>query len=232
AYVPAKFKYTLLPSTHYTLPANLEVMIKSGTNVGSVPCVFKMDMIMKDSLAFTKTYILPFIITSSSADSILKSIPSNSKVAGDKAFIVIKFVDKREGNYNVKGKLTEIDTLTNAPIGTPVTYRKESLNENVRTLTTLRNNLLELNGLANVVAGSSSDQTNRSYIEFIGNAFTYKTYKNSTLKISNSTVSYVEKSASDKYFVLNYDYVNARKKYKVSDTLVFRDFRNTAVLEW
>ena len=61
-----------MPSSYYSLPANMQIVIPSGELMGGIE-VQLTDAFFSDSLSIKNTYVIPLVITSvTNADSVLR----------------------------------------------------------------------------------------------------------------------------------------------------------------
>lgn len=103
-----------MPSSHYTLPSNMQIEIPSGKLMGGIE-VQLTDAFFNDTLSIKKTYVIPLVMTSViNADSILRGKTAidtaDRRIAGewsvvpkDYVLFAIKYINKWHASYLRRG---------------------------------------------------------------------------------------------------------------------------------
>ncbi len=103
-----------MPASHYTLPANMQIVIPSGKLMGGLE-VQLTDAFFNDSLSIKKTYVIPLVMTSvTNADSILRGKTeidtADRRISGewstapkDYVLFAIKYINKYHASYLRRG---------------------------------------------------------------------------------------------------------------------------------
>lgn len=218
-------KYKILDPSYYSFQTdNLNtITIPAGKNIGDIVCKFNYDLIKKDSLAFTYTYCLPIKLVVPSKGQRPASFPDS--IGNFKQVILIRFLDESHGFYNVVGSYVQTRTGKSDTI---VNYKSEKLSLNERTLTTVKNGKLVLNGIANFEADANSKDRLNFEIN-PNNTFTFYSTPGSIRVVGKTNGEYNFSNKDKKYFALKYNYVLGGDTYNVTDTLFFRNQEKISV---
>jgi len=238
--VPSNLKNTdgisikVLPASYYTLSPVNKAVIPSGSFSGLIN-VQLTDAFFTDPLAVTGTYVIPLVITSSSADSVLTGVPEvpnpNRNVATDwnanalpKDYTLfgIKFINAYHGTYLHRGKDVTLDNL-GAPVSTVVYHQQYVEKDQLWKLTTSGKNTVLTDGI-----GSKFTSSTKLLLDFAADGnIIVKPGTGSTIQ-GNGTGKYVENAETwdgtkHHAMYLNYTYKDGAINHAVTDTLVFRD---------
>ena len=230
---------TLLPSSYYTLadPNTFRVR-RTGIAVADVEITFSDDF-YADEKSLTGEYALPFVITGVSipahADSTGTIDPRGAVRAGaDNAIVAIKYIDEYSGVYYKMGTVTEVDASGNA-IGEPVSYGNKVDINNCQTVevTTAGRHILRRSGLANTNSGSmnltiESPTAKVSNLSVSGIGDVVISNATATLKREGAYTFYGGNDVCPQ-IDLEYTYAANSKYYKVSESLVLRQWAENAL---
>jgi hypothetical protein len=229
----------LMPSNYYSL-ASTEITIPAGSFSGTVK-VQLTDAFFNDPLSTVTTYVIPLVITSSS-ETILTGKPAlgitnpDRRIAADweagftpKDFTMfaVKFINKYQGKYLVKGKDETLDG-SGAVVTTDV-YNTKYIEQNKLT------DLFTLgltNSTVNALGKFGGSATTKMEITVADNgavtvssaAGAYPTTGTGKFIKRGESGAQVWGGESRKTLVLNYTYVAPTNvNHRVTDTLVFRN---------
>jgi len=232
-----------LPSNYYTLSPLNTVIIPKGVFNGLIK-VQLTEAFLDDSLAITGQYVIPLIITGSSADSILTGIPAVSnpdrritshwEASGpsrDWVLYGIKFINAYEGSYLQRGRI--IKYLGTTPIDT-IVYRSIHVEKDrVVSMHTISKNKTATTFIGQNSSGSGEYSMELEFDNMWGipgGPITISPREGSLYEVSG-TGQYFDKATSKESWIeiiwpsmhLNYSYNDGENTYNITDTLVFRD---------
>lgn len=212
--------FELLPEAYYTLSNNTTFTIPKGDILGEVTVTLNQELFTADTLSLMPYYALPLIIYETSADSILQGeyddLGNAIIPAKDFSVIVIKYVDEEEGNYYHKG----VDhTYNGSSLVSTTSYSFKDLSKNdTWTLSTTAIGEYATSGIA--------DKEGSHSMKLVVNNDNTVTIKNvTTSPINNIVGGNSTYDVASRTFYLNYQYDASGNTHKITDTLVFRDFR-------
>jgi hypothetical protein len=224
--LPAKY-YTVGPQSRFTIP--------SGEFYGSLE-VQLTDEFLNDPLAFKTHYVLPVVITGSTADSILsgRSTIANPdpRVAGNwsvtpKHFTLfgIKFMNPYHGKYLHRGR-SVIKDGTGTPIDTLVYRQRYVEQDEIWSLQTTGRNRVTVTGVLRADAGSPGNFKMDLDFDAKGDAVIKET-AGSTFPITGSAKFIKEGdmwgNIKRNAIHLSYEVTQGANTHYITDTLVVRD---------
>jgi len=226
-----------LPSSYYTISPVSQFVIPKGAFYAGFT-VQLTDAFLNDPLAYKTHYVLPYVITSTSLDSVLSGKPlvanPDRRIAGnwsvaprDYTLFGVKYINQYHGKYLTRGRSIRQDLATSVPIDTMV-YRKTYVENNqIWFLKTLDRNKVTYTGVVQVKTGSSPGALKMD-LTFDANGNCTIT-KNSTSAYNiTGTGKFVKDGDSwggkkRDAIILSYQITVAATKHIVNDTLVIRD---------
>jgi hypothetical protein len=229
----------LMPSNYYTLASN-EITIPAGSFSGTVK-VQLTDAFFNDPLTAVTTYVIPLVITSSS-ETILTGKPAlgitnpDRRIAADweagftpKDFTMfaVKFINKYQGKYLVKGKDETLDG-SGAVVTTDV-YNTKYIEQNKLTdLFTLGLTKSTVNALGKFGGSATTKMeitvADNGAVTVSSAVGAYPTTGTGKFIKRGDSGAQVWGGESRKTLVLNYTYVAPTNiNHRVTDTLVFRN---------
>jgi hypothetical protein len=204
---------TLLPQSYYILsdPATMRVR-KSNLPVADVGVKFTDDF-YSDPDAISGQYVLPFTITETSLDSIVRPT----------TVVCFKYISAFHGVYYVKGKLFELDAPGGNIVNT-ITYSESDLVRNItRNLSTLDRHTVVRSGLANYTVIPAE----KVQLKIIPDGNPAKTYALEVgaapggVTITEGSGAYYGNKANPE-IELRYAFQKGGKNYRVEETLILR----------
>jgi len=213
-----------MPSDYYTLSNPNTMVIKAGTNMGSVVVQLDWTKFLNDSLNTRyATYALPFYIDEADADSILE--PKRHAV------IAFKFENMLYGNYWHGGQaIIERPSMPDSVF----TYKTTipTAETNIWVLRTVGPNTLSCNGYLNETSGSKNEIT----LVLNGSTVFVSASSGATFTIEPDGVSDFNQARllQNRKIFLKYKYTDPGNgfTYHCTDTLTFRNRIRDGVNEW
>lgn len=233
----------LLPQTYYTLDPVNTLTIPKGSFTGRIK-VQLTEQFLDDSLALTGQYVIPLIITSTSADSILTGYPAvpnpDRRIVSnwfsrmspkDWVLFGIKYVNAYAGTWLQRGRMIAYDG--NTPVDTIIYHAIHVERDKVVSLKSLSKTRSVTNFIGN---RSSEDGDYAMVLEFPnmwgtpGGQITISPKEDALYEVTG-TGQYFDKANSVESWIgltwqsmhLSYSFTDSLYTYQVSDTLVFRD---------
>ncbi len=195
--------FELLPSSYYTLSNNSKMIVPPGEFIGDVTVTLNRDAFTSDSMATENHYALPFRITGTSTDTILK----------DKNYtiLVVKYISEYDGTYYHKGKQSEIDSTGAILNETIYSYEDLSANEtwNVSTI--------DANTIKTPAAGIFGNGS--ILIEVNNDNSVDITSGRPNIEVTSESGTYDPENRS---FYIDYSFIRGSQEYAVQDTLILR----------
>ena len=229
---------TLLPASHYKLadPNTFRVR-RTGIAVADVEITFTDDF-YADPISLSGDYALPFRITGVSIpaqageDGTVDPRGAIREGAGE-AVVAIKYIDEYSGVYYKMGSVTEVNA-SGAAVGTAVNYGNTvDINAcQTSTLVTVGRNMLSRSGLGNSTSGSmvltiDSPREKVSNVSLQGNGTNILNAAATLLREGDYT--FYGGTSPCPQINLQYTYVSGGKYYKVTETLVLRQWAENAL---
>jgi hypothetical protein len=229
-----------LPQDYYTMTPISEVIIPTNSVVGLIEIQLK-DAFFEDSLSHGNHYVIPLVITSSDADSILTGRPvvenPDRRITGDWyasamprdfTIFMIKYVNKYHGAWLHRGADFMIDPFDNSTYIDTVIYKANFIVEDqLWKLSTRGLNTVQTNGVANYTGSNYKMKldidanTNLITIDSVTGS-KYMVYGIGESKWIAEGDEWGNKKRETIY--LNYKYRDdSLYEHVVYDTLVFRD---------
>ncbi len=232
-----------MPENYYTLSPLNTITIPKGSFTGRIRIQLTDDF-LNDPLALTGQYVIPLVITGTSADSILTGNPAvpnpdrrintdwfSRMAPKDWVLFAVKYINAYEGSWLQRGRM--IAFLNNNPVDT-ITYR--ALHVERDKVVTLRS-LNTTKAVTNFIADRSSEDGDYAMIlEFSnmwgrpGGQIEITPEENALYQVSGTGQYYDKENSSESWIGLkwqsmhlNYTYDDGTYFYQVNDTLVFRD---------
>lgn len=225
---------SVLPSSYYTLTPSNKITIPAGSFDGLVEVQLK-DEFLDDPKAITGTYVIPLLMVSTDADSILSGLPvvpnPNKNVSGDwdpgakpKDFVLfgIKYINPYHGAYLHRGKDVTYNSANQAI--KEIVYRQKYVeSDQVWKMTTSGRNQCIVAGI-----GPNAGDGYSMKLEFKpNNDIVVSETAGSSLK-ANGTGKFVPNGGEwggqkHNAIFLNYSYSEGANTHVVNDTLVFRN---------
>lgn len=225
-----------LPSSYYTLSSANELVIPKGEFDGRVE-VQLTDAFFQDTLAVKGNYVIPLMITSTNADSVLRGLPGigienpDPRIASEWSFTPknftlfgIKYVNQYHGKYLLRGQCI-IKDIGGNEVKTVVYREKYVVDDEVWFLETTSKNevAFEGRGLRGVTTGSYSmkltfDENNNCTITKMDDSPLPVTGSGEFVKDGDEWGG--EKRNAIR---LTYDVNDGTYIHSFTDTLVFRD---------
>ena len=232
-----------LPTSYYTISPQGTVTIPAGSFNGLIR-IELADAFFTDPLSLTGQYVVPLLITGTSADSVLsgkqaKPGEADRRILGDwesgkspKDWVLygIKYVNAYHGTYLHRGR--DISYNGGVPVDTVVFHEMYVEKDKVVSLTTI--------GLQSVATNHIGNRTSNRGLYSMELSFSNPTGASGTVTIGPRTGSnwavtgtgeYFDKSSSTESWTgltwqsmyLQYAYNDGTNDHQVADTLVFRD---------
>ena len=236
-------KLIALPSNYYTLSPPNTVEIPEGSFNGMIRVELTNEF-FNDPLALTGNYVIPLLITDTSADSILSGLQAapgeaDRRIISDwesgmapKDWILfgIKYVNAYEGNYLQRGM--NISYLGTTPIDTVVYNEQDVERDLLIELKSIDLNSVTTNKISTKISkvGKYSMELEFGDNKGASCSVTIKPVSTSNYAVSG-TGEYFDLSSSIESWIglnwqsmyLKYTYNDGTNDHQVSDTLVFRD---------
>jgi hypothetical protein len=196
----------VMPSNWYSLSDESEISMVN-SNVGFVNVSIIRDSLVKYPNASLNTYAIPFVMTETSADSIIEG--KNFSI------VVVKFKNEFDGRYYVKGKDDELNT--DGTVASTMEYNNPSL---------VLNKYIFLNSIEKDVVAVPRIGSNEDKNEFVYN-MKFRSSDGSALLVptAGSQVTELVGAAqfdyAKKLFVCNYYYKLKGTEHSVVDTLIY-----------
>lgn len=238
-------KINPLPGSYYTLNPTSTFIIPNGSFIGRVTVQLN-EAFFDDPLAITGKYVVPLLITGTSADSILRGLPATGNVpdrritsdweAGkapkDWVLFGVKYVNSYHGTYLQRGR--DIIYSGTTPIDTVIYRNIHKEKDKVVILSTSGKTSAVTNFIGQNLSSTGSYAMNLQFSNMWGTpggAITITPGVGSTIAVSGSG-QFFDKENSVESIIgltmqsmhLNYTYVDGdNNTHVVADTLVFRD---------
>lgn len=231
-----------LPENYYTLSPAGSVDIPSGSFNGLIR-VQLTEQFFNDDLALSGRYVIPLLITGTSADSILSGKEltpggdrritehwESGKTPKDWVLYGIKFVNAYHGNYLHRGM--DIKYIGGVPTDTVVYNERDVENDLVTTFTSIGLTSVSTNRIAKKISKTGRYSMELEFENPLGSSgpITIKPREGSSwaasgtgefFDLSSSVESWTGLTWQSMY--LNYTYNDGTNDHQVRDTLVFRD---------
>lgn len=196
----------VMPSSWYTL-SNQSVISITDSNVGSIDVSINKDSLTNHPDATQNTYVIPFLATGASTDSIL--------AGKDFSLVMVKFKNEFDGRYYVKGVDNTLD-----------------LDGNVVSSAVYSNPALVLNKYIFLNSTSKSDLSvpriggNENKSQYVYNMNVRASDGAAVLtpvasSVVNELVGVANYNFAEKTFVCNYNYKLDGIEHSVIDTLIY-----------
>ncbi len=154
----------VLPSSYYTINPASQIVIPKGELYAGFE-VQLTDQFLNDPLAFKTHYVIPYIITTSSLDTILSGKPLVANpdrriksdwiiVPKDYTLFGIKYVNAYHGKYLTRGRSVRKDAITSTPIDTVIYRPRYVENSEIWSLKTTARNKVNVTGTVKAKVGS------------------------------------------------------------------------------
>jgi hypothetical protein len=213
--------FTLLPENYYTLGNPSRMIIKKGELIGTVSVNID-ESFLSDPLATQNTYALPFLLTETSADSILSG--DVNKPRKDYTILLIKYINEHHGVYYHRGVRKQYDA--GGALVDELSYASNLPQEFVQNIVwnvnTVNATTLKTNGVAEFTTGSSN-----TYSLILTHAVDDKV--SITAGADSQITNIIDNGNSlfdkaKKAYYLNYEYTDTNNRRNVMvDTLFFRN---------
>ena len=223
----------MLPESHYVLgDPNTMRPRKTNLAVADVEITFT-DAFYADPLTKVKTYALPFRLVGTSiriagADGVM---PAHGAIraGGETAIVAIKYISDYSGTYYRLGEIVEVNEAGEA-IGEAVTYRKNSLSENVTAyLETESRNSVIVPSAGNGAGGAfllslSEDAATRADVTVSGKEGGATLLEASGKYRREGEYNFYGGDKPAPQFDLEYVFSKEGRRFKVKETLVLRQW--------
>lgn len=223
-----------LPEQYYSLSPVDRANIFSGSFNGLIK-VQLTDAFLDDPLAVNGSYVIPLVIVSSNADSVLRGNPLSPTpnrlvpddweagfLPKDYTLFGIKYINPYHGNYFHRGKDATLDGANN--VVSTVVYRNQYVErDQLWALITTGRRTIATNGIGNKFAANT-----KLTLEVSDNGgIVVKTGPGASIT-ATGTGKYVKNAevwggVKHHAMYLEYNYTDGATKHLVNDTLVFRD---------
>jgi hypothetical protein len=232
-----------LPENYYTMSPPNTVIIPKGSFNGLIR-IELADAFFNDPLSLTGQYVVPLLITGTSADSVLsgkqaKPGEADRRVQGDwesgkapKDWVLygIKYVNAYHGTYLHRGR--EILYAGGVPVDT-VEFRAQYVEKDMLIkLTTMGLQRVYTNGLANKISNTGKLSMELEFSNSTGSSGQIVISPRATATVAvTGTGEYFDKASSTESWTglvwqsmyLQYTWDDGTNVHQVADTLVFRD---------
>ncbi len=234
-----------LPANYYTLNPGSAIIIPKGSFNGRVRIQLN-DAFFDDPISLTGLYVIPLIITNTTADSILAGLPASGISNPDRRINTdwetgmepkdwvlygIKYINGYHGSYLQRGR--RITFLGADPIDTVIYKNKHVENDNVVFLKSTGRTTVTTNFLSQNISSTGQYSMNLEFANMWGTPGgpVIITPNDGSLYAASGSGQFIDKANSSEsiigltmqYLYINYTYEVDEFTYVVTDTLVFRD---------
>ncbi|MEM9984882.1 MAG: DUF5627 domain-containing protein [Bacteroidota bacterium] len=227
-----------LPSEYYSLANGSEFTIPAGDFSGLVE-IQLTNSFLADPIAWGEggLYVIPMVITSTSADSILRGSPATSnpdrriaedwdEVPKDFTLFAVKYINEYHGDYLHRGIDIGYDDQNN-PVDTAIYSEEFVVEDQVWKLNTTGRNVVHTNGMSTSLTDGADIYSMALTID--GNQVQVDSVEGSIFKLMSGSGSFQTDGdawggeARDAMY-LQYTYLSPDSiRHEVRDTLVFRN---------